>query len=91
MTVKKARKAAHDRKKGENAENRIDDDALSWYFNRSVHEPLDRILEVEDCVQKEFYTNEPNSLQIGHRYNFFLTLIIYDSFIYDSSFIAHRS
>ena len=54
---KKAQKATKSREKGETAkEPKPNDDALSWYFNRSVTQPWDRILEVEDCIQQEIYT-----------------------------------
>ena len=40
----------------ENLENlETNDDALHWYFNRQIDTPWDRLLEVEECIQKEFY------------------------------------
>ena len=35
-----------------------DDDALAWYFNRTVSEPWDRLLEVQECAEQEFYIND---------------------------------
>ena len=35
-----------------------ENDALSWYFNRTVSEPWDRLLEVQECVEQEFYIND---------------------------------
>ena len=44
------------RESGENIEV-PENDALAWYFNRTVSEPWDRLLEVQECVEQEFYIN----------------------------------
>ena len=52
----KARKYVLSREKNENTENSSEnEDALSWYFNRTVSQPWDRLLEVEEYVEQEFY------------------------------------
>ena len=52
----KARKYVLSREKTENTENSSEnEDALSWYFNRTVSQPWDRLLEVEEYVEQEFY------------------------------------
>ena len=35
-----------------------ENDALAWYFNRTVSEPWDRLLEVQECVEQEIYIND---------------------------------
>ena len=80
----------------ENFENsESNDDALHWYFNRQIDKPWDRLLEVEECIEKEFY-----KWRIHHatwcKFHYWLihVRLIYDSFswliIYDSSFMTHH-
>ena len=45
------------RESGENVEV-SENDALAWYFNRTVSEPWDRLLEVQECVEQEIYIND---------------------------------
>ena len=40
-----------------------ENDALSWYFNRTVSEPWDRLLEVQECVEQEYYINDAWAMQ----------------------------
>ena len=42
-----------------------ENDALSWYFNRSVSQPWDRLLEVEECIEKEFYKADKKFMLTG--------------------------
>ena len=80
-----------------------ENDALAWYFNRTVSEPWDRLLEVQECVDQEFYTNDAYAMQHSDKtmnHNPWVTsldsLIIihyYDSlfmtYSYDSLFMTH--
>ena len=86
----KARKYVLSREKTENTENSSkNEDALSWYFNRTVSQPWDRLLEVEEYVEQEFYKEHNVRLMKFFHDALFMTHNLWLN-IYDSSFISHN-
>ena len=58
LAQKSAENAPGGSRESEQVRETDENDPLAWYFNRTVSEPWDRLLEVQECVEQEFYMND---------------------------------